>query len=134
MDMMNVLNIRNIVFVGEQNCPYDIEVVPSEEEEAKHFLIYHKETPVGTIRYRAMGDRTYKIERFAVLKEYRGHDYGRDAFLFLVAKLEENFNPCTIYFNAQYQLLDYYKSMGFTEEGETFMEANIKHIKMVKKA
>ncbi len=133
MDMMNVLNIRNIVFVGEQNCPYDIEVVPSEEEEAKHFLIYYKETPVGTIRYRTMGERTYKIERFAVLKEYRGHGYGRDAFLFLVAKLEENFNPCTIYFNAQYQLFDYYKAMGFIEEGETFYEANIKHIKMVKK-
>ena len=133
MDMMNVLNIRNIVFVGEQNCPYDIEVVPSEEEEAKHFLIYYKETPVGTIRYRAMGDRTYKIERFAVLKEYREHGYGKDAFLYLVAKLEENFNPCTIYFNAQYQLFDYYKALGFTEEGETFYEANIKHIKMVKK-
>ena len=133
MDMMNVLNIRNIVFVGEQNCPYDIEVVPSEEEEAKHFLIYYKDTPVGTIRYRAMGDRTYKIERFAILKEYRGHGYGKDAFLYLVAKLEENFNPCTIYFNAQYQLFDYYKALGFTEEGETFYEANIKHIKMVKK-
>ena len=133
MDMMNVLNIRNIVFVGEQNCPYDIEVVPSEEEEAKHFLIYYKETPVGTIRYRAMGERTYKIERFAILKEYRGHGYGKDAFLYLVAKLEENFNPCTIYFNAQYQLFDYYKALGFTEEGETFYEANIKHIKMVKK-
>ena len=133
MDMMNVLNIRNIVFVGEQNCPYDIEVVPSEEEEAKHFLIYYKDTPVGTIRYRAMGDRTYKIERFAILKEYRGHGYGKDAFLYLVAKLEENFNPCTIYFNAQYQLFDYHKALGFIEEGETFYEANIKHIKMVKK-
>ena len=133
MDMMNILNIRNIVFVGEQNCPYNIEVVPSEEEEAKHFLIYYKDTPVGTIRYRAMGDRTYKIERFAILKEYRGHGYGKDAFLYLVAKLEENFNPCTIYFNAQYQLFDYYKALGFTEEGETFYEANIKHIKMVKK-
>ena len=133
MDMMNVLNIRNIVFVGEQNCPYDIEVVPNEEEEAKHFLICYKDIPVGTIRYRDMGERTYKIERFAILKDYRGHGYGKDAFLYLVAKLEENFNPCTIYFNAQYQLFDYYKALGFTEEGETFYEANIKHIKMVKK-
>ena len=134
MDMMNVLNIRNIVFVGEQNCPYDIEVVPEEENEAKHFLIYCKDTPVGTVRYRSMGDRTFKIERFAILKEYRGHGYGKDAFLYLVNKIEEEYNPCTIYFNAQYQLFDYYKSMGFTEEGETFYEANIKHIKMVKKA
>jgi len=134
MDMMNVLNIRNIVFVGEQNCPYDIEVVPSEENEAKHFLIYYKEIPVGTIRYRMMGDRTFKLERFAVLKEYRGHGYGKEAFLYLVNKIEEEYNPCTIYFNAQYQLFDYYKAMGFIPEGETFYEANIKHIKMVKKA
>ena len=133
MDMMNVLNIRNIVFVEEQNCPYDIEVVPEEEKEAKHFLIYDKETPIGTIRYREVGDRTFKLERFAVLKEYRGHGYGKQAFLYLMNKLEEEYNPCTIYFNAQYQLLDYYKSLGFIEEGETFYEANIKHIKMVKK-
>ena len=78
-------------------------------------------------------DRTFKLERFAVLKEYRGHGYGKQAFLYLVNKLEEEYNPCTIYFNAQYQLLDYYKSLGFIEEGETFYEANIKHIKMVKK-
>ena len=134
MDMMNVLNIRNIVFVGEQNCPYDIEVVPEEENEAKHFLIYYKDTPVGTIRYRMMGDRTFKLERFAILKEYRGKGYGKEAFLYLVNKIEENYNPCTIYFNAQYQLLDYYKAMGFIPEGDTFYEANIKHIKMVKKA
>ena len=134
MDMMNVLNIRNIVFVGEQNCPYDIEVVPSEENEAKHFLIYYKETPVGTIRYRVVGERTFKLERFAVLKEYRGKGFGKEAFLYLVKRIEEEYNPCTIYFNAQYQLLDYYKAMGFAPEGETFYEANIKHIKMVKKA
>lgn len=134
MDMMNVLNIRNIVFVGEQNCPYDIEVVPSEEKEAKHFLIYNKEIPVGTIRYREMGDRTFKLERFAVLKEYRGKGYGKEAFLYLVKRIEEEYNPCTIYFNAQYQLFDYYKAMGFIPEGETFYEANIKHIKMVKRA
>ena len=132
MDMMHVLDIRNKVFVIGQNCPYDIEVVPNEEKEAKHFLICLKEQPIGTIRYRQTGEREFKLERFAVLDEYQGHHYGRDAFLYLVNKLEEDYNPCTIWFNAQYQLLDYYKTMGFNEEGETFYEANIKHIKMVK--
>ena len=134
MDMMHVLDIRNRVFVIGQNCPYDIEVVPSEEEEAKHFLIYYKETPIGTIRYRQTGNREFKLERFAILEEYRGKGYGKQAFLYLVNKLEEDYNPCTIWFNAQYQLLDYYKKLGFTEVGETFYEANIKHIKMIKKA
>ena len=134
MDMMHVLDIRNRVFVIGQNCPYDIEVVPEEEKEAKHFLIYYKETPVGTIRYRQTGDREFKLERFAILEEYRGKGYGKEAFLYLVNKLEEDYNPCTIWFNAQYQLLDYYKKLGFTEVGETFYEANIKHIKMIKKS
>ena len=132
MDMMHVLDIRNKVFVIGQNCPYEIEVVPNEEKEAKHFLIYYKETPIGTIRYRQTGDREFKLERFAILEEYRGHGYGKQAFLYLVNKLEEDYNPCLIYFNAQYQLLDYYKKLGFKEEGEVFYEANIKHIRMIK--
>ena len=133
IDMMYVLDIRNKVFVIGQNCPYDIEVIPKEEKEAKHFLIYYKNEPVGTIRYRQTGEREFKLERFAVLEQYQGHHYGTEAFKYLVNKLEEDYNPCTIYFNAQYHLLDYYKKLGFTEEGEIFDEANIKHIKMVKR-
>ena len=132
MDMMHVLDIRNRVFVYEQNVDYNIEVVPEEEKEAKHFLIYYKENPVGTIRYRQTGAREFKLERFAILKEYRGKGYGKEAFNYLVNRLAESYNPCTIFFNAQYQLLKYYQDLGFVEEGETFMEANIKHIKMVR--
>ena len=87
---------------------------------------------MGTIRYRQTGEREFKLERFAVLEDYRGHGYGKEAFLYLVNKLEEDYNPCTIYFNAQYQLLKYYQELGFKEVGDTFYEANIKHIKMVK--
>ena len=133
MDMMHVLDIRNKVFVIGQNCPYDIEVVPEEEKEANHFLIIYKDEPVGTIRYRQTAEREFKLERFAVLEEYRGHGYGKQAFLYLVNKLEEDYNPCTIWFNAQYQLLEYYQKLGFKEEGETFYEANIKHIRMIKR-
>ena len=134
LDMMNVLDIRQRVFIQEQKVAYEEEVIPNEEKDAKHYLIYLKETPIGTIRYRQTGDREFKLERFAILKEYRGQGHGKEAFLYLVNKLIENYNPCTIWFNAQYQLLDYYKKLGFTEVGETFEEANIKHIKMVKKA
>ena len=133
MDMMHVLDIRTKVFIQEQNCPYEIEVVEKEEKESHHYLIYNKDIVVGTIRYRQTGDREFKIERFAVLKEYRGHEYGKQAFQYLVNKISEENTPCTIYFHAQYQLMDYYKSLGFVEEGETFIEADIKHVKMLKK-
>ena len=129
-DMLYAIDIRGKVFIQEQNCPYDEEIVMNEEIGPKIFLICLKDKPIGTIRYRILENRTFKLERFAILKEYRGHNYGRDAFMFLVNKIVEDNNPCTITFNAQYHLLDYYKSLGFNEVGETFMEANIKHIKM----
>lgn len=132
IDMVHVLGIRQRVFVHEQNVDYEEEVIPEEEKEALHFLIYDKTTPVGTIRYRVMGERLFKIERFAILKEYRNKHFGKQAFAFLLDMISERYNPCTIYLNAQYQLLDYYKSFGFVEEGEIFYEANIKHQKLVK--
>ena len=46
--------------------------------------------------------------------------------------LSSKFNPCTITLNAQYQLVNFYTTFGFTKIGKTFNEANIKHIKMIK--
>ena len=131
-DMLHVINIRGKVFIQEQNCPYDEEIVMDEEIGPKIYLIYLKDKPIGTIRYRILENRTFKLERFAILKEYRGHSYGRDAFMFLVNKIVEDNNPCTITFNAQYRLKEYYMSMGFAPVGEIFMDANIEHIKMIK--
>lgn len=132
LDMVYVLDIRQKVFVQEQKVDYAEEVIPEEEKDAHHFLIYYKENPVGTIRYRVMGDRLYKIERFAVLKEHRHLHYGQQALAYLIKMLSDEYNPCTIYLNGQYQLLNYYKSFGFVEEGDIFFEANIKHQKLVK--
>ena len=42
MNMMHVIDIRSKVFIYEQNCPYDIEVVEDEEKESHHYLIYKR--------------------------------------------------------------------------------------------
>lgn len=126
-----VIDIRNQVFLKEQGISIDDEYVMKEENLAKHFLIYKNETPIGTIRYLKTIEGI-KIQRFAILKEYRNNHYGKQAFNFFVEMLGKRFNPVKIYFDAQYQLLDYYASIGFTIEDEPFIEANIKHIKMYK--
>ncbi|HHT67113.1 MAG TPA: GNAT family N-acetyltransferase [Erysipelotrichaceae bacterium] len=132
MDMMYVLDIRNRVFVLEQNVDYSLEVIPEQEKEAHHFLICYKEKPIGTIRYRPTGERIFKIERFAIQKEYRNQHFGKESLNYLTNMLIEKFNPCTIYLDAQYHLLEYYQSLGFVEEGDIFYEANIKHIRVSK--
>ncbi len=132
MDMFNALDIRRKVFIEEQNVPYKDEMVEAEEKDAKSFLIYLKDKPIGTIRYRFINEQ-YKIERFAILKEYRNLDYGKESFNYLVDYIKSRFNPCTITLNSQIQVIELYEKCGFIKEGDIFMEAGIKHIKMSKK-
>ncbi|MCR5309519.1 MAG: GNAT family N-acetyltransferase [Bacilli bacterium] len=131
MDAMKMLDIRHKVFVDEQNIKYEDEFIENEEKEAKSFLITLNETPIGTIRYRFINNE-YKLERFAILKEYRGKGYGKEAFNYFAEFIAAKYNPCTISFNAQEYLIDFYKELGFITEGDIFLEAGIKHIKMKK--
>lgn len=131
IDMWNVTNIRELVFRKEQNVPYLEDEILEEELEAKTYLIYLKDKVIGTIRYRYVND-TYKIERFAILKEYRNKGYGKQAFNYFVDTIAANFNPCTITLNSQEPVIEFYKKLGFIPEGEMFLEAGIKHLKMNK--
>lgn len=125
-------NVRTKVFIEEQGIDHKEEFIPDEEKDAHTYLIMKNGDTIGTIRYRFINNE-YKIERFAILKEYRSNHYGKKAFGFFTEMLTKTFNPCIISFHAQYYIKDYYKEFGFVEIGEPFMEAGVKHIKMMKK-
>jgi predicted GNAT family N-acyltransferase len=100
IDQWHVTNIRELVFRKEQKVPYEEDEVLEEELQAKTYLIYLKDKVIGTIRYRLVNE-AYKIERFAILKEYRGKGYGKQAFNYFVDMLAADYNPCTITLNSQ---------------------------------
>jgi predicted GNAT family N-acyltransferase len=116
--------IRQKVFVEEQ------QVAPEEEydefeDTSKHFLAFLHNEPVGTARYRFI-DKKIKLERFAVLKEFRNKGVG----IALVKKLlEESLsqNPSKIYLHAQVQVIPFYEKFGFETVSELFEEAGIMH-------
>ena len=119
--------IRKTVFVHEQHCPEDIEW--EFEEESHHFLATVNDTPAGTARWRETG-KGIKLERFAVLKEFRGSDVGT-ALLHTVLK-DVPKDGRKIYLHAQISAEGFYLKNGFTPEGEHFWEADIEHVTMVK--
>ena len=133
IDEWHAINIRQIVFREEQGVDYHDDEVLEEELESKTYLVYLKDKVIGTLRYRLVNDE-YKIERFAILKEFRGHGYGKQAFNFFVEMLIAQYNPCTITINSQEQVIGFYEKCGFTKQGTMFVEAGINHIKMVKEA
>jgi predicted GNAT family N-acyltransferase len=68
-DLMKVIAIRNAVYVGEQECPYD-EEYDGNDLAAAHLLAYIGDEPVGCLRLRFFADFA-KFERVAIRKEFR---------------------------------------------------------------
>lgn len=128
-DLEKAFAIRKTVFVEEQNCPPELEW--ENEESSTHFLALFNNEPCGACRWRKT-DKGYKLERFAVLKEFRGKRIGQALVAAALADLPSDAGY--IYLNAQIQARQTYARFGFRPEGEPFEEAGIQHIKMVKRA
>ncbi|MEJ7558361.1 MAG: GNAT family N-acetyltransferase [Pedobacter sp.] len=119
--------IRRTVFVEEQGCPPELEL--ANEEESTHFLATIKDQPCGACRWRKT-DKGYKLERFAVLKDFRGKGVGQALVAAVLADLPEEAHH--IYLNSQLDAIGLYAKFGFQKEGDQFEEAGIQHFKMVK--
>ena len=125
-DYRDCLYIRNKVFIEEQNInkqlEYDDKKVSAIYIVAKINLI-----AIGTARYRST-EIGMKLERFAVLKEYRGLGVGKSLVSFLIKILKSEKN---LYLNSQKKVAGFYKKLGFKIRGNVFYEAKIPHYKMV---
>ena len=128
-DLDQVFSIRRIVFVDEQNCPPELEW--EYEDESVHFLATSNGTPAGAARWRKTKDG-YKLERFAVLKEYRGQGIGQALVSSVLNDLPET--ALNIYLHAQLDAMPLYAKFGFKSVGDQFEEAGIQHFKMMLKS
>ncbi|MEE1885244.1 GNAT family N-acetyltransferase [Pedobacter flavus] len=126
-ELEKVFEIRRVVFVEEQNCPPELEW--ENEDVSIHFLATADAVPCGACRWRKT-ENGYKLERFAVLKEFRGKGIGYKLVETILKDLPQNANP--IYLNAQLDAMPLYAKFGFVAEGPQFEEAGIQHFKMVK--
>lgn len=127
-DLDKVFEIRRIVFVGEQNCPPELEW--ENEDVSHHFLATYDDTPVGACRWRKT-DNGYKLERFCVLKEFRGKGIAQKMVETILTSLPTDADY--VYLNAQLDAMPLYSKFNFIAEGPQFEEAGIQHFKMVLK-
>ena len=129
--MKAAFKIREVVYIEEQKVDR-AEEFDEFEEECRHFLVEVNDMSAGTARWRTT-DKGIKLERFAVLKEFRGKGIGS---LLMEAVLEDIHeiieDPKGIcYLHAQLEAMPLYAKFGFEPEGEQFEECNIMHQTMV---
>jgi len=132
-DLRKAQEIRHRVFVIGQQVPPEDEI-DAFEVESNHYLAFLNNTPVGAARWRITGDGV-KLERFSVLKEYRGRGVG-SALIERVLKDINNIQPGfekEIYLHAQLEVVPLYRKFGFKKEGDMFEESGILHYKMILK-
>ena len=129
-DKKKAFEIRNLVFCEEQKVSKKIEF-DGLDQFCDHYLAKINNLPIGTARVREQTRGTFKIERMAVLKGYRKKGVGK-AIMKKILKHYFNLSKINkLILNSQIEAKDFYKKFGFVEVGKEFVEANIKHQKMI---
>ena len=118
-DFALVSAVRTLVFVGEQDCPYE-EEFDGNDLTATNFLALIDGQPVGTTRMRWFADFC-KIERVAVRREYR-HEHVARILLAEILKFCARKGYRQAFGQCQVRLLPYFSGVfGAEVIGETFL-------------
>ncbi len=126
-EFLDVLKIREKVFIKGQEVPRDIEI-DGLDEAADHVIVLFNKKPVGCARLRFI-DKKAKLERIAILEGFRRKGIGKKLTEFLIEYCKKQ-GVDQIVIHAQYYLYDFYRAFGFRPFGRKFTEAGIKHIEM----
>lgn len=119
--------IREAVFIHEQRVPVELEW-DGLDSFCAHVLAWNdRGEAIGTARMQQNGT----IGRMAVLKDWRRRGVGR-ALLQTLLDLAARQGLTHVTLSAQTHALGFYERAGFHVVGETFMDADIPHRKMVK--
>jgi predicted GNAT family N-acyltransferase len=125
-------SIRTVVFIEEQRCAPD-EEWDGFDDTSRHLLGWLGDTPIGVARWRTVsheGQALAKLERFAILKPYRGRGFGRDLIVETMRDAQlAGFADYLVH--AQAYLEDLYTNLGFERFGEAFVEADLPHVRMI---
>jgi predicted GNAT family N-acyltransferase len=131
-DLDAAFTIREKVFVQGQGVPADDEYDQHDRQATtRHYLALVDGQPAGAARWRPT-DNGVKLERFAVLDEFRNQGVGQALVKAVLADVHaEAPDAAQVYLHAQLRAIPLYERTGFQKVGDMFEECDIQHYKMV---
>ena len=130
-ELYQLINLREKVFVVEQKCYYlDAD---NNDQQSWHLLHYINGTLAAHLRI-LPPNTTYKqpsIGRVVVDKDFRKKNLGKEIMTEAIAFLNKKYIDTPIKIGAQTYLNTFYKSLGFSNEGQEYLEDGIPHIHMI---
>lgn len=128
--MGQYLTLRHQVFCVEKDVPEEIQLDRHDRLGGicDHYLLVRDGVPVGAFRCRREG-RNIQLQRFCVLKAYRGRGYGR----MMLEHARDRYAKLgfeKIAMEAKYAAKPFYERCGCVTVSDLFMEVGIPHVKM----
>lgn len=131
-ELYSILQLRNEVFVVEQNCVY--QDCDDKDLQSHHFMGWQQEKLVAYTRLlpAAVAYKEISIGRVVTSPSVRGTKTGKALMEKSIEKIQELFGRSPIHIGAQLYLKSFYESLGFIPCSDVYLEDGIKHIKMIR--
>lgn len=131
-ELYECLRLRSEVFIVEQNCVYND--VDNKDQVAFHLFGAVDDKIVAYTRLFDAGNyfENASIGRVVVGTDYRDLKYGHELIENAITELFKLFGRQKIEISAQLYLKKFYESHGFVAIGDTYLEDDIPHIKMIR--
>jgi ElaA protein len=131
-ELYAILQLRNEVFVVEQNCVF--QDADDQDQQAYHLMGLLNSKLVAYTRLAAPGAlyQEASIGRVVTSPAVRGSGAGKELVHQSIKAVYRLFGVRPIRIGAQLYLKQFYESFGFRQAGSTYLEDGIEHIHMIK--
>lgn len=132
-EIYKILQLRNEVFVVEQNCAY--QDCDNKDLNAFHLTVWERDNLVAYTRLLPPGysyPAVASIGRVCVAFSSRGKNLGKLLMSKSIEQVYHLFGNVPIKISAQLYLKHFYESFSFVQNGSVYLEDGIEHISMEK--
>jgi ElaA protein len=131
-ELYAILQLRNEVFVVEQNCIY--QDADNKDQASHHLMAWKDETLAGYTRLIPAGIayELPSIGRVVTSPKLRGTGLGKVLMQRSMECMENLFGKTSIKLGAQLYLKKFYESLGFQQSSDVYLEDGIEHIEMIR--
>jgi len=134
-ELYSVLQLRNEVFVVEQNCVF--QDADNKDQDSHHLMGWEDDILVAYSRIIPPGiayDSFPSIGRVVTSPKSRRNGIGKLLMHQSIEHLQKLFGESSIKLGAQLYLKNFYESFGFLQSSDAYIEDGIPHIEMIRPA
>ena len=130
-ELYKIMQLRNEVFVVEQNCVF--QDADNKDEGCLHFMGFINDALIAYTRLSRQGYiyKEVSIGRVVTSPQYRSKGLGKELMQRSIDACKLNFGNTSIKIGAQYHLVKFYEGFGFKIIGEKYLEDGIEHVHML---